>query len=449
MGKKAVVLGGGGSRGSYQVGVWKALTELGFDYTVVTGTSVGALNGAFMAQQEFPLVEKMWKSIRTADVMDIRVDGKVEGVRDLTDKAGAFLAEMVKNGGADPRPLENMLREYTDEEKIRQSPIDFGFVTVAFPSMEPKTFTKSTVPKGQLVDHLMASAACFPAMKARVIDQKTYIDGGYWDNVPVQMAVEMGADDIIAVDLDSIGVVRKLRFPGVRVRHLKSRWDLGVFLLFDGDVTVRNMQLGYLETMKLFGKKEGVLYTFSPGETEKLYRRVKGPAQLFMAKSGMYLIPGNTYTAHARAARKLRQLLDRPEGRLSDSQMTLAAAEAAARFFDLSPTKEYTAERMEALLLESLTRQEQEAQKLPALFSAGSVKELQAYLKGLSGQMVLLYCVHCLEEMMQGRFPPSAARVLCSAVTEEFLAAMYLCSLKRAAKKDEKTAEKPEKTEEK
>ncbi|MBQ3241767.1 MAG: patatin-like phospholipase family protein [Oscillospiraceae bacterium] len=114
MGKKAVVLGGGGSRGSYQVGVWKALTELGFDYTVVTGTSVGALNGAFMAQQEFPLVEKMWKSIRTADVMDIRVDGKVEGVRDLTDKAGAFLAEMVKNGGADPRPLENMLREYTD-----------------------------------------------------------------------------------------------------------------------------------------------------------------------------------------------------------------------------------------------------------------------------------------------------------------------------------------------
>ena len=63
--------------------------------------------------------------------------------------------------------------------------------------------------------------------------------------------------------------------------------------------------------------------------------------------------------------------------------------------------------------------------------------------------MVLLYCVHCLEEMMQGRFPPSAARVLCSAVTEEFLAAMYLCSLKRAAKKDEKTAEKPEKTEEK
>ena len=282
MGKKAVVLGGGGSRGSYQVGVWKALTELGFDYTVVTGTSVGALNGAFMAQQEFPLVEKMWKSIRTADVMDIRVDGKVEGVRDLTDKAGAFLAEMVKNGGADPRPLENMLREYTDEEKIRQSPIDFGFVTVAFPSMEPKTFTKSTVPKGQLVDHLMASAACFPAMKARVIDQKTYIDGGYWDNVPVQMAVEMGADDIIAVDLDSIGVVRKLRFPGVRVRHLKSRWDLGVFLLFDGDVTVRNMQLGYLETMKLFSRRDRKAVPAGQGTGAAFYgkeRDVPDPGQ--------------------------------------------------------------------------------------------------------------------------------------------------------------------------
>ena len=42
-------------------------------------------------------------------------------------------------------------------------------------------------------------------MKARVIDGKTYIDGGYSDNVPVKMAVEMGADDIVAVDLEAIG----------------------------------------------------------------------------------------------------------------------------------------------------------------------------------------------------------------------------------------------------
>ena len=51
--KRAVVLGGGGSRGSYQIGVWQAMLELGLEYHVVTGTSVGALNGALMAQREF------------------------------------------------------------------------------------------------------------------------------------------------------------------------------------------------------------------------------------------------------------------------------------------------------------------------------------------------------------------------------------------------------------
>lgn len=70
MGKKAVVLGGGGSRGSYQVGVWKALLELGFDYEIVTGTSVGALNGALM-------VQKALRTGRTdvAKAQDPRCDG--------------------------------------------------------------------------------------------------------------------------------------------------------------------------------------------------------------------------------------------------------------------------------------------------------------------------------------------------------------------------------------
>ena len=45
--KRAIVLSGGGSKGSYQIGVWKALRKLKIDYQIVTGTSVGALNGGF------------------------------------------------------------------------------------------------------------------------------------------------------------------------------------------------------------------------------------------------------------------------------------------------------------------------------------------------------------------------------------------------------------------
>ena len=48
---KAIVLSGGGSKGSYQIGAWKALRKLKINYDIVTGTSVGALNGALMVQK--------------------------------------------------------------------------------------------------------------------------------------------------------------------------------------------------------------------------------------------------------------------------------------------------------------------------------------------------------------------------------------------------------------
>lgn len=48
--KRAIVLSGGGARGAYQIGVWKALRELNIKYDIITGTSVGALNGALMIQ---------------------------------------------------------------------------------------------------------------------------------------------------------------------------------------------------------------------------------------------------------------------------------------------------------------------------------------------------------------------------------------------------------------
>ncbi len=443
MGKKAVVLGGGGSRGSYQIGVWKALLELGFDYEIVTGTSVGALNGALMVQNDYDLAQTMWQKLKTRDVMDVSVTDKVEGPRDFTDKAGTFLAEMIKNGGADPHPLEEMLRQYIDEEKIGASPVDFGFVTVEYPSLEPKPLTKQTVPPGRLVDYLMASAACFPAMRARTIDEKTYIDGGYSDNVPVKMAVEMGADDIVAVDLEAIGVVRKMDFPQVRLRYLKSRWDLGIFLLFDRDMSSYNIRLGYLETLKAFGKREGSLYTFLPGEVKSLYQRIEREAELLMAKSGLYPIPGNTYPAQARAQKKFRQLLDKPEGRLTEEGMGLACCEAAARLLGITPLEEYTAVSMEKNLLERYAQLEQNAEKIPQILADRSAKELASHLKGLERRWILLYCCRCLDAMMEGGVSPAAARTLCSAVTEEFLGSMYLCSLRMREKK-ESTGRQPD-----
>ena len=63
MEKVGIVLSGGGARGSYQIGVWKALNKLKIKYDVVTGTSVGALNGLLFVQKDYKKAYKIWKNI--------------------------------------------------------------------------------------------------------------------------------------------------------------------------------------------------------------------------------------------------------------------------------------------------------------------------------------------------------------------------------------------------
>ena len=69
MSKTAIVLAGGGSRGAYQLGVWKALREMGVDYQLVTGTSVGALNGTLMVQQDYEKACQVWENITSEDIV--------------------------------------------------------------------------------------------------------------------------------------------------------------------------------------------------------------------------------------------------------------------------------------------------------------------------------------------------------------------------------------------
>lgn len=64
-------------------------------------------------------------------------------------------------------PLEELVRSRLDEEKIRQSPKEFGIVTVEIPSLKASEMAKEDIPQGQMADYLLASAACYPAFKRR------------------------------------------------------------------------------------------------------------------------------------------------------------------------------------------------------------------------------------------------------------------------------------------
>ncbi len=72
------------------------------------------------------------------------------------------------------------------------------------------------IPEGQLKDYMLASSACFPALRPREIDGVKYIDGGWRDNMPLDLAAKMGAAELLGVDVDGIGIVQSPTPPACR-----------------------------------------------------------------------------------------------------------------------------------------------------------------------------------------------------------------------------------------
>lgn len=250
--KTALVLGGGGARGAYEIGVWQALKELGITIDIVTGTSVGAINGALIAQGAFDLAVSLWKEVDTSMVFDV----------DFKD--------ILANSGIGCSKLKKLLQRYIDEDKIRKSPLEYGLVTAELPAMTPKFLMKEQIPQGMLVDYLLAGSTLFPAMKSYEINSLHYVDGGFTDNMPVGLAVDHGATHVIAVDLDTVGVLRKKRLNDAEfLRIIQCPWDLGNVLTFDRLNSKKIMRLGYLDTLKSFKVYDGSYFCFVKGEFDR------------------------------------------------------------------------------------------------------------------------------------------------------------------------------------
>ena len=254
--QKALVLAGGGARGSYQVGVWRALMELDWHPQIITGTSVGGLNGAMFVLDLYETARDMWLTIRSRDVMELPEENA-----DLS-ALHQFLLRVVKAGGMDVTPLEEIVERVLDEDALRAAPIRFGIVTVEQRGLRPRELTLEDIPAGQVRDYLMASAACFPALRARQIDGVKFLDGGYSDNMPTGLAKTMGAEELVCVDLEGVGITRP-NLTGLPTTMIRSYWELGDILHFDPDTAKRNMELGYYDTRRAMGYLRGCAYAVS------------------------------------------------------------------------------------------------------------------------------------------------------------------------------------------
>ena len=254
--KTAVVLSGGGAKGAYQIGVWKALRKLGINYDIVTGTSVGALNGILMVQQDFHAAINLWSNIDYDFVFD-------ENSTDIDENIYlTYVKGFVTNGGMNVTRLEQNIDKFLDKKRFFESDIDYGIVAYNLSKLKKEILTKKDLTPKNIKDYVVASATCYPAFKIKEINKEKYIDGGIYDVLPINLAIELGADRIIAIDLKAPGIRQKIKYKGKEIISIIPTNNIGSILKFDKHVSRKNIKYGYNDTLKVFHKLIGKKYTF-------------------------------------------------------------------------------------------------------------------------------------------------------------------------------------------
>lgn len=265
---KALVLGGGGAKGSYEVGVWKALNKLNMKFDIVTGVSIGSINGAFYAANEYKKCLKMWRTITTNDLFDVAIGSK------LSKEDLQSLVKQMSTGGISFANAEKFLKKNINEEKVRKSKINYGLVTVSLTNKKPRFLTKEQIPYGKLVDYICASSICYPFVHTQDINDESFIDGGFYDGIPINLAIDMGATEIVAVDLSVLAINKKPKDKNVKVDVIKMKDKTPLTLTFTKEYADKNIKYGYNDTMKHFNKLDGNIYTFKKNDLDKSYNEL-------------------------------------------------------------------------------------------------------------------------------------------------------------------------------
>lgn len=263
MKKLGLCLAGGGARGSYQIGVMKALEELGYLKKVkaISGTSIGSVNASVFAGKTVDDMKEIWFNYSTDEFKkNTKVFSKLKNKK----------LEVVKEGIYELEALGRLLKKNLDVKALRNqetyvtlSPAgekDDGIKGILKASYKHYIKHESQVIYSPLHEqddksiYQQVLASCsipvvFPSMK---IGEKQVFDGGLYDNVPVKPLVDAGCDEIIVIHLQRIFFVNKSKYPGVKFHEIKHWGSLGGLLNFDANQAEKRYELGYKDGMKYF-----------------------------------------------------------------------------------------------------------------------------------------------------------------------------------------------------
>ena len=284
-----IVLEGGGAKGAYQIGAWKALREAGVRIKGIAGASVGSLNGALICMDDLEKAEDIWKNIEYSRVMDVsdetikalkKKDFKALNMQEILNSGFQF----IKDGGFDVTPLKNLIAEVVgDESRIRESDRELFAVTYSVSEHKEQAVDVKSGEEGSVKDMLLASAY-FLAFKNEKLGGKRYRDGGGFNNVPLGVLLDKGYEDIIVIRIYGWGVdsEKATKIPdGANVYHIAPRQDLGGILEFDKKQSRKNMTLGYYDAKRfLYGLAGRIYYIDAPGSEPYYFDKMMSELEL-------------------------------------------------------------------------------------------------------------------------------------------------------------------------
>lgn len=337
-----LVLAGGGAKGAYQIGVWKALLEEGIHIGAVAGTSVGALNSALVATGDFKKAESLWKKITFSDIVAVPDRFCIDGNLDMSSSnIRKFIRYIFKSKGLVTRPLYKLIRSSIDEKKIRHRMHDFGIVTYSLTDMEPIHLFLDDIPKGKLPGFLLASAA-MPIFRTVKIDGKMLTDGGVSDNMPYEMMKQRGYKNIIAVNMSALGISREPDTAGTNTIYIKNSLSLSNELDFQPESLRRSMEIGYLDTRKVFSHLCGTFYFLK--QVNHLEKKICDKLMIFLKKNKIRFRSRSDAVSKKADAGILRQFL--PDDMYLSRYPGISFLECAARSLNIEQAREYTAEEL-------------------------------------------------------------------------------------------------------
>jgi len=346
-----LVLGGGGAKGAYEIGVWKALRELEVPLIAVAGTSVGALNGAMIVQDDYDKAFELWTSISVETIININKEISDLDFHKKKEEIIRLIKSAINSGGLDVTPLKKLIAMHVNEDKIRKSPMDFGIVTFSLTDRKPMAIFKEEIPKGELVDYLLASAS-FPAFKPMEIGGKKFIDGAIYDNLPVSLMLQRKIYNVISVDVSGVGLVRRVKSKDLNLIQIKNSENLGPMLVFDIERAKRNIEIGYYDTMRVFGRYKGKYYYLNDTRNNiKLDEsHIKKIYRFLGIEWDKRFSPQNRFIIY-KLLRVLRNYSSERKIRNTDGIIS-AAAEISAEVMGIERCREYSLNELIDIILE-------------------------------------------------------------------------------------------------